>query len=294
MMMLTVKSHPYRQRTMFSSVQVLSFLFITLVLLAKGERRDDLNCSSEDSSTNSNFVDCKCSRNSSNCLICKASKEDTVSWYDDGENKILAKDMFVVSTNEMVKLNSCSLLNHSMMITTPCSEENQAMYSCRRKNLTVTKFFLKLQVNPVVVLNGGNVTGDYSLLIMPNKNETIQCKILDAVLPISITWYVNNGTKTEVFTETFNNGTVAISYYTVHDVSSNFILNCAVEGPYISKQTASLSILVGSNQHASLQQRCARSRFWTQLHKADSPTTEQNTYNECFESSDHGYASIPR
>ncbi|XP_071842978.1 uncharacterized protein [Apostichopus japonicus] len=237
---------------MFSSVQVLSFLFITLVLLAKGEKRDDLICSSKDSSTNSNFVDCKCSRNSSNCLICKASKADTVSWYNDGENKILAKDTFVVSTNEMVKLNSCSLLNHSMMITTPCSEENQAMYSCR-KNLTVTKFFLKLQVTPVVLLNGGNVTGDNSLLIMPNKNETIQCKVLDAVLPISITWYVNNGTKTEISTETFHNGTVAISYYTVHGASSNFNLHCSVEGPYISKKTATLSILTESNQHATVQ-----------------------------------------
>ncbi|XP_071842977.1 uncharacterized protein [Apostichopus japonicus] len=238
---------------MFSSVQVLSFLFITLVLLAKGEKRDDLICSSKDSSTNSTFVDCTCLRHSSKCLICKASKEDTVSWYNDGENKILAKATFVVSTNEMVKLNNCSLLNHSMMITTPCSEENQAMYSCRRKYLIVTKFFLKLQVTPVVLLNGGNVTGENSLMIMPNKNETIQCKVLDAVLPISITWYVNNGTKTEVSTETFNNGTAAISYYTVHDASSNFKLHCSVEGPYISKQTASLSILVGSNQHATVQ-----------------------------------------
>ncbi|XP_071842974.1 uncharacterized protein [Apostichopus japonicus] len=243
-----VKSQTHRQMTMFSSVQVL--LFLLLVLFVQGERRDDLLCSSKESSTNGNVVDCKCSRNSSNCLICEASKEvEKLWWYNDGNSSKLAVDSFVFSTQETIKLNICSLLNHSMMITTPCSKENQAVYSCRSRNLTITKFFLKLQVTPVVLLNGGNVTGDNSLLIMPNKNETIQCKVLDAVLPISITWYVNNGTKTEVFTETFNNGTAAISYYTVQDASSNFNLHCSVEGPYISKQTATLTILTGSNQH---------------------------------------------
>ncbi|XP_071843245.1 uncharacterized protein [Apostichopus japonicus] len=265
---------------------------LSLFTIAKGERRFDRECNYGNTSTSSQHVNCICSRNSSICLICNVSKSShNLTWYNDITNLILARQSFKKTNTESFEVDRCNSSNYSILLLTPCSKVNQANYSCLQGETKLMTFILTLQVTPIVIINGTNFIRGNSLSVKSDKIITFECIVMEAILPITTTWYTTNGMETNNVTEVFNNATVAISYYTVR-VTSNFKLYCSAEGPYIAKRTTSLSVTVEQTD-ALLQQRCARSQFGRQPHSAGSPATEESIYNVCYESSDLGYAPIP-